>query len=175
MAEQSEKLVNNSELSHEFLSAMSAAATGVTIVSTDGDGGRFATTVSAMCSVSAEPPLLLCCIHGRSPAVEAIKKNEGFCVNVLATHHKEVADNFAGRAQPGKEAWDFEIGEWVKAKSGAPRLSDSVASFDCDIYDVIEAGTHLIFIGQVHHIELNSHQPLIYTARDYHRPVHHAE
>jgi flavin reductase (DIM6/NTAB) family NADH-FMN oxidoreductase RutF len=42
-----------------FLSAMSGAASGVTVVATDGAGGRFGQTVSAMCSVSADPPLVI--------------------------------------------------------------------------------------------------------------------
>ena len=68
-------LVATGTVGAEFLPAMSAAATGVTVVATDGTGGRYAQTVSAMCSVSAEPPLLLACLHGRSPANAAITAN----------------------------------------------------------------------------------------------------
>ena len=38
---------------------------GVTVVATDGEAGRFAVTVSAMSSVSAEPPLVLASIQRR--------------------------------------------------------------------------------------------------------------
>jgi Flavin reductase like domain len=58
-----------------FRSAMRGAASGVTVVATDGPGGRFGQTVSAMCSVSADPPLVLICLHGRSPANDAIAAN----------------------------------------------------------------------------------------------------
>ena len=39
-----------------FIAAMRQAATGVTVVTTDGAAGRRGVTVSAMTSVSAEPP-----------------------------------------------------------------------------------------------------------------------
>jgi flavin reductase (DIM6/NTAB) family NADH-FMN oxidoreductase RutF len=41
-----------------FIAAMGAAATGVSIVTTEGLAGRFGLTVSAISSVSAEPPML---------------------------------------------------------------------------------------------------------------------
>src|SRR5436305_1069653 len=122
-------------VTESFVRAMGGAATGVTVVATDGPGGRAAQTVSAMCSVSADPALVLVCLHGRSPVNDAIDTNRAFCVNVLATQHDHVADTFAGRPWPGKERWDFTCGHWDVAPSGAPRVHDAVASFDCEIHD----------------------------------------
>jgi flavin reductase len=161
------------ELSKQFITAMGQVATGVTVVSTDGAGGRFAQTVSAMCSVSADPPLVLICLHGRSPANEAIVTNGVFCVNVLATQHDHVADTFAGRPWPGKEPWDFTCGHWASARSGAPRIHDAIASFDCSVHDVVDAGTHKVYIGRVSHIEAMDGTPLIYSDRLYHRLIAH--
>ena len=41
--------------SRDFVSAMGLAATGVSVVTTDGPAGRFGLTVSAVSSDSAEP------------------------------------------------------------------------------------------------------------------------
>lgn len=164
-------LVATGTVSAEFLPAMSAAATGVTVVATDGSGGRYAQTVSAMCSVSAEPALLLACLHARSPANAAITVNGVFCVNVLATQHDHVADTFAGRPWAGKDRWDFSCGHWGLAPSGAPRIIDAIASFDCDVEQVIGAGTHMIYIGRVRIVQTTPGTPLIYTARSYYRPA----
>jgi flavin reductase len=158
----------------DFLPAMSATASGVTVVATDGPAGRYAQTVSAMCSVSAEPPLVLACLNGRSPACAAIAANGVFCVNVLATQHDHVADTFAGRPWAGKDRWDFSCGHWGVAPSGAPRIVDSIASFDCEVDRVIEAGTHLVYIGRVRVITVTPGSPLIYTSRSYCRPEHFA-
>ena len=77
-----------------FTSAIAAAATGVTVVATDGRSGRFGQTVSAMCRVSVSPPLVLACLHGRSPVSDAIRANGVFCVSVLGVQHDVVADTF---------------------------------------------------------------------------------
>ena len=160
-------------ITQAFIDAMGGVATGVTVVATDGDAGRFAQTVSAMCSVSAEPPLVLICLHGRSPANDAIVETGVFCVNVLATQHDHVADTFAGRPWPGKEPWDFTCGHWGVAKSGSPKIHDAIASFDCEVHEVVAAGTHKVYIGRVKDVEVEEGVPLIYSSRLYHRPVVH--
>ena len=83
-----------------FTAAIAAAATGVTVVATDGPAGRFGQTVSAVCRVSASPPMVLACLHSRSPVSDAIRANGVFCVSVLGVQHDVVADTFAG---PGRE------------------------------------------------------------------------
>jgi flavin reductase len=153
-----------------FIAAMGKVATGVTVVATDGPAGRFAQTVSAMCSVSADPRLVLVCINSRSPINNAIAKNQSFTVNVLGRQHDHVADTFAGRPWPGKEPWDFSCGEWTNAPSGSPRIADAVASFDCEIHESVEAGTHLVYIGHALDIESHGGDPLIYSAQTYAKP-----
>ncbi|MDJ0357505.1 flavin reductase family protein [Paenarthrobacter sp. PH39-S1] len=154
-----------------FIAAMGAVATGVTVVATEGETGRFAQTVSAMCSVSADPRLVLVCINSRSPINEAIHANGAFTVNVLGSQHDHVADTFAGRPWPGKGPWDFSCGQWEPAPSGSPRIADAVASFDCSIHQMVEAGTHRIYIGLVTNVETHGGDPLIYSAQTYAKPL----
>ncbi|MCG2622510.1 flavin reductase family protein [Arthrobacter sp. I2-34] len=154
----------------EFIAAMGRVATGVTVVSTGGPAGRFAQTVSAMCSVSADPRLVLVCINARSPINAAIREHGVFNVNVLGKQHDHVADTFAGRPWPGKERWDFSCGEWVDAPSGSPRIRDAVASFDCTVHETVEAGTHLVYIGRVTSVDSHEAEPLIYSAQTYAKP-----
>ncbi|WP_030419154.1 flavin reductase family protein [Streptomyces sp. SCSIO 75703] len=153
-----------------FRAAMGAAATGVTVVATGGPLGRFAQTVSAMCSVSEEPPTLLVCVNRRSPLNEAIRAHGTFAVSVLGRQHDHVADTFAGRPWPGKERWDFTCGEWTHAPSGAPRLADAVASFDCAVDTRLTVGTHHIYVGLIHEVTADGGTPLVYSDRRYARP-----
>ena len=83
---------------------MSHAVSGVHIVTTDGPGGRLGLTVSAMVSLSADPPMLLVCINRRSPICNAILANRCFMVNVLSDRQRHVADTFSGRPQAGELA-----------------------------------------------------------------------
>ena len=85
-------------LRDRYLEAMSEAAATVSVVTTDGPAGRAGVTVSAMCSVSADPPTILVCVHHLSPACEAIRENGAFCVNVLGDGQSAISDTFAGRS-----------------------------------------------------------------------------
>jgi len=149
-----------------FTAAMARAATGVTIVTTDGDAGRMGMTVSAFASVSAEPPLLLVCINRRSPLIDSIGANRVFCVNLLSTRQRPLADKFAGRPHAG-EPYSFDDGLWFPKFTGAPTLIGAVAHFDCHVESAHDAGSHRIFIGHVRHADSNNHTPLLYNAREY--------
>ncbi len=89
-------------LSIPFVEAMAAAASGVSIVTTDGPAGRFGLTVSALTSVSADPPLLLACINRKNPISAAITENGCFVANLLAENQVALAKIFAGRPELGR-------------------------------------------------------------------------
>jgi flavin reductase (DIM6/NTAB) family NADH-FMN oxidoreductase RutF len=144
----------------EFLSAMRAAVTGVSIVTTDGAGGRLGLTVSALASVSAEPAILLVCISRRSPLVAAIRANAVFGVNVLGERHASLAEVFAGRT-PSR--FDFGAATWDAGATGVPLLTGAAARFDCLVASTVEAGTHTVLVGDVLAAETGEAPPLAYT------------
>jgi flavin reductase (DIM6/NTAB) family NADH-FMN oxidoreductase RutF len=148
----------------DFLTAMRAAVTGVSVVTTDGVGGRLGRTVSALASVSAEPEMLLVCVARRSPLVEAIRANGVFGVSVLGEHQAAVAETFAGRTPT---RFDFGAGRWDAAATGAPLLAEAAARFDCVVASTVEAGSHTIVIGDVLAASAGAVAPLAYTDGDY--------
>jgi len=156
--------------SGDFVSAMAMAATGVSVVTTDGEAGRFGITVSAVSSVSAEPPMVLVCINRKSPAVAAIAANGRFGVNMLAGHQAGVARTFAGRPDEGAP-YDFATHDWSSGATGLPCLAGAAARFECLIDSAIDAGTHRIYIGRVVSAEAGTLDPLVYAARDFRRPM----
>lgn len=156
------------ETTVNFIAAMGAAATGVSVVTTEGSGGRFGLTVSAVSSVSAEPPMLLACVNRKSPAVAAIDRNGRFAVNVLGLNSKDVAEVFAGRPRDGKP-YDFARHAWEEGATGLPLLIDATASFECEIECSQDAGSHRIFIGRVVNARRNGAEPLVYCNRAFGR------
>jgi flavin reductase len=156
------------ETTANFIAAMGAAATGVSVVTTEGLAGRFGLTVSAISSVSAEPPMLLACVNRKSPTVAAMDQNGRFAVNVLGSNNQEVAEVFAGRPKTGKP-YDFERHAWEEGSTGQPVLSDATASFECEIECSQDAGSHRIFIGRVVNAKRNSAEPLVYCNRAFGR------
>ncbi len=154
----------------DFVDAMRVAVTGVNLVTTDGLAGRFGLTISAMCSVSAEPPTLLACINQKSPMCHAILINRHFCVNVLSTYQHHLARIFSGTSESGS-AYDFGAAEWQHGPANVPRLTDAIATFDCVLEDAQDAGSHRIFIGRVSAATAQKGTPLLYTNRSYGFPL----
>jgi flavin reductase (DIM6/NTAB) family NADH-FMN oxidoreductase RutF len=153
-----------------FTNAMRRAVSGVSIVTTSGDFGRYGLTVSSMTSVSAEPPMLLVCVNKSSIAHDAIAGNRRFAINVLSARQQSLAASFAGSNRHGP-AYDFSSGEWAVSSSGLPQLVNPAAVFECDLDSAVTAGTHSIFIGRVTKAWGADEMPLAYSNREYGVPV----
>ena len=151
----------------DFLEGMSRVAQTVSIVTTGGPAGRAGVTISAMCSVSADPPMVLVCMHHQSRAVPNIQQNKIFCINVLADSMEDFANIFASIASAEEM---FKTGAWETAVTGAPVLRGALASFDCRVGEIHRAGSHFIFLANVEKVILGDGQPLIYGARSYGTP-----
>lgn len=150
-----------------FLEAMRSAVSSVTVVTTDGPGGRAGLTLSAMCSLSADPPAVLVCIHRDSPVLEAIRKNRNFCVNLLGLEHRRIADVFAGRV-PELRQERFACAQWAPGRTGAPMLKDALAALECELAGANPYASHEIVIGRVLDICMRQQDPLLYMDRSYH-------
>ncbi len=153
-------------LRSSFIDGMSRVATSVTIVTTDGGAGRVGLTVSAMSSVTADPPTLLICINRRNPMDTAIRSNGVFGVNALRADQGWVAETFAGRPRRGNP-YDFQAGSWHIEQTGSPLLTGAVAWFDCVLIAAHHVGTHTIAIGRVVASGAESGTPLIYGRRSF--------
>jgi flavin reductase (DIM6/NTAB) family NADH-FMN oxidoreductase RutF len=149
-----------------FINAMSGAVTGVSVVTTEGAAGCLGITVSAVSSVSADPPLVLVCVNRRSPAASAIRENAVFAVSLLATSQVLVSDTFAGRA-PNGSAFDFDCAEWHLGPTGCRLLAGAVSSFDCVVEIAQDAGSHVVLIGRVVHATAGVQEPLAHSRRSY--------
>jgi len=152
-----------------FLAAMRRAASCVTVVATDGGAGRHGCTVSAMSSVSADPPTLLVCIHRESAVAGAIRANGVFSVSLLGSAHRQVSEVFAGRVRT-EIGSKFACGLWGRLKTGAPVLADAPAAFDCRLADTLEVGSHLVAVGRVVATRADpaAASPLVYSNQAYH-------
>lgn len=158
-------------LRSQYIDAMGRAVTGVTVVTTEGEMGRFGQTVSAMSSVSADPPMLLICINQKSPISQAINRHRVFGVNVLRADQRRFAEIFAGRPRRGLP-YDFSEARWDREVTGSPLLAGAIARFDCSLAAAHPAGTHMIFVGNVLAAGTGAGAPLVYGRRSY--GEHHA-
>ena len=126
--------------------AMGGFLTGVTIVTTQAEGGRpTGSAVNAFCALSMNPRLLLVCMDRDSRTLAALRRAGTFCVNILSANQADIVRRFAS-----KEAGDRFAGvPFARRPSGDPVLLDSAAWFDCEVHDLFEGGDHEIVVGRV--------------------------
>lgn len=152
-----------------YRDAMSDVASPVHIVATDGEAGIAGLTVTALSSVSDQPPILLVCVNRASPSAQRFINNGVFSVNTLGAADRALADIFAGRTHEhfGEK---FAHGVWAPGRNGAPLLQSALANFECRLIDMKDVGTHHVFFGAV---ETVAHRPdgagLLYHRRGYAR------
>ncbi len=151
-----------------FIAAMRGAVTGVNVVTTNGPAGRMGLTVSAFASVSADPPTVLICINRASPVAAAVRQNRRFCVNVLSTEQRDLADAFAGRPRMGRP-YDFAAATWTPGVADVPKLAGALAQFECVLSRAIDAGSHVVCFGTVSVATSGEGSALLYRDRQYGR------
>ena len=152
-----------------FIGAMRRVPTSVTVVTTDGPGGRHGATVSAFSSVSADPPTILVCLKSESRIARAVAVNGTLCVNVLPQSGADIARRFAGfdDALVG----DRFDGIDTYGKRGTPPTIDGATVFFCSLTQNIVVGSHLIVVGVVHEVRDGMNEPLAYLAGAFHTVV----
>ncbi|PTW61725.1 flavin reductase/cob(II)yrinic acid a,c-diamide reductase [Breoghania corrubedonensis] len=131
-----------------FRQAMSRLSQQVHVITGIGAKGRCGVTVTAVASVSDDPPTVLFCLNRSSRTFPLFEDAKVFCINTLAGEHVPVADAFAGRGNLDTDA-RFALADWTTMETGAPVLKAALASFDCRVSQVIDMATHRIFFGVV--------------------------
>jgi flavin reductase (DIM6/NTAB) family NADH-FMN oxidoreductase RutF len=147
----------------EFRAALSKFASGVTVVTTkDSKGNLHGITVSAFCSVSLKPPLILICIEKNAGSHNAFDESKLFIINVLREEQMHHSNHFASPLEDKFEGVEIEEGA-----EGIPVLKDTLATLECKLVETCEGGDHTIFIGQIEKAIINEGKPLIYFHGDY--------
>lgn len=155
-------------LSENFRDVLRHFPSGVTIVTIKPYQSEefHGLTVSSFASVSPDPPLILISIDHRTSAYKLMETaGTTFAVNILGHDQMELSNRFAWL----KDEDRFAEGQWDTAVTGAPILRDALAWLDCTIYSRFAAGSHTIYIGEVHAsgVPRPDEQPLVYWNRGY--------
>jgi len=147
-----------------FRKACALFATGVTVATVRApDGTPHGLTVSSFTSVSIAPPQVLICIDYACPFLSYFRLSTNFAVNILSESQRNLSVIFAEKPE-GR----FEGVAWDTGLTGAPLLPDCLASIECRVTTIFEAGDHAIFLGEVLRTESRDGPPLLYFNRDYH-------
>jgi flavin reductase (DIM6/NTAB) family NADH-FMN oxidoreductase RutF len=146
-----------------FRSACSRFATGITVVTVIGkDGLPHGMTANSFTSVSLDPPLILVCIDRKAAMLPRLEEAQYFGINVLSEEQESFSAHFA---RTGTDR--FEGVPWSRGELGVPLLDGVLATYECAVREIVEAGDHRIFIGEVRHLRCFDGKPLIYFGSRY--------
>jgi flavin reductase (DIM6/NTAB) family NADH-FMN oxidoreductase RutF len=147
----------------EFRAALGRFASGVTVVTTkDNSGKLFGITVSAFCSVSLEPPLILVCIEKDAGSHHAFEQSKSFVVNILHEGQQQVSNHFASHLED-----KFSDVEYSSGIGDLPVLTDALVNLECNLKYSYEGGDHTIYVGEVEKVSVRDENPLIYWHGNY--------
>ena len=138
--------------------------TGVTLVTAMDGEDPLAMVIGSFVSVSMDPPLV-----GFLPGKESytwgrMSSSEGFCVNVLSDIQADLSNAFFR-----KDGDPWEATGWQPAEiTGSPAIPSCLASIDCMVHEVVDAGDHWFVMGKVvavSHVDEGS--PLVFLGGKY--------
>ncbi len=132
--------------------------TGVTVVTTlDQHDVPVGFTANSFTSVSLDPPLVLVCIAQSAGLAPVFRRASSFAINILSTDQEATSNSFAR-----KDADRFAKVDWQSKVTGSPVITGCAAWLDCEMYEKIIAGDHIILIGRIKDAEKTLKHPLGY-------------
>lgn len=146
--------------------AMARIGAGVHVATSAWNGRRYGITVTAACSLSAEPPSVLVSINRAASIYPAVLRSGVLCLNVLSAEQEAIARHFGGDCPPHQDR--FAAHDWTAAPSGAPALSRAAATLDTKVEATMSFGSHTAFACSVAAIVLgDTAGGLFYVDRRY--------
>jgi flavin reductase (DIM6/NTAB) family NADH-FMN oxidoreductase RutF len=139
--------------------------TGVAVVtSASAEGELHGMTMSAVTSLSLDPPQFLCCMDRRAKTLAAIESSGAFCIHYLSAEQAHLSSHFARASDNRFRDLTYRVGE-----TGAPILEGVIAYVECELAHILPGGDHSIVIGNAKFGSVPGGHPLAYFHGGYHK------
>jgi flavin reductase (DIM6/NTAB) family NADH-FMN oxidoreductase RutF/DNA-binding GntR family transcriptional regulator len=130
---------------------------GVVVITAIHEGERRGMTVSAVASLSLDPPMIVTCLNAASSTQDVIRRAGAFAVNILADDQEHLAGLFA---RPGTDPFlDLPCEPGI---TGAPILAGALAVLECQIAQEVRGGSHRVLLANVVRASAGEGTPLAY-------------
>ncbi|MCS0638371.1 flavin reductase family protein [Streptomyces sp. LP05-1] len=140
-------------------------ASGVTVITAQGQDGPAGSTASAVTSLSADPPLLLVCLGTASRTLTVIEERGRFAVNLLAESQRARAELFADPRAGSAERF---AGTDHRRVLAVPVLTDALGWSVCVAEDIRRYGDHCLVVGRIAAAHTAAGRPLLWHDRSFH-------
>jgi flavin reductase (DIM6/NTAB) family NADH-FMN oxidoreductase RutF len=147
----------------DFRAALGRFASGITVVTSIDDQGKpHGMTVSAFCSVSLEPPLILVSISKDTGSHYSIAESGKFVVNILSEDQAHISERFAAPIEDR-----FGPTECFESESGLPMIAGALANLECRLRYSYDGGDHTIYVGEIENAAVADGNPLLHFRGSY--------
>ncbi|MBK8007707.1 MAG: flavin reductase [Rhizobiales bacterium] len=113
-----------------FKQSMRLLAGGVCILATNSEGEWCGMTITAVCSLTVDPPSLVACVNRNTGTHQIMSRTKRMSINVLSNDQTDMAELFASstvRGGRGSRAISGSRWRWGSA------LVDALAVLDCEV------------------------------------------
>ncbi len=149
-----------------FKQGMRLLAGGVCIVATNSNGEWHGLTMTAVCSLTMDPPSLVACVNRDAGAYGIMRETLRVSVNVLSHDQTGLAALFSSSNVKGPDRFDEQ--KWTRMASGVPALIEALAVLDCEVIRETEVGQHSAFFCEVKSVRLQpDKKPLVHFNREF--------
>src|SRR5205814_3224919 len=149
--------------SETFRRLLSRFASGIAII-TARDGERdVGMTVSAFCSVSLSPPLVLVCVDRTASMHDLLLRHPKLGISIIGSEHESYSRRFSDK----NETRRFEGAPFRRGVSSVMLLEDATAQMECQLVGHHEAGDHTIFLAEVERGAMGEARPLVHYGGRY--------
>ncbi|MEV4107082.1 flavin reductase family protein [Nonomuraea sp. NPDC049695] len=133
----------------EFTEAMAQLAAGVAVVTVRDGRDDLGVTVSALMSVSLEPPLVLVSLASSGYLNEVLLRQDRWAASLLSSGQAAVASRFATAGRPSARLLLAGTPHHRGAHTDALVVEGGVAALEAETTKVVPAGDHTLFIAAV--------------------------
>lgn len=146
-----------------FRDVLGRFATGITVVAALDGAEPVGFACQSFASLSLDPPLVMLAVGKASTSWPRIERGGRFCVNILAEEQQATCVAL-GRSGADK----FADVPWHTSPHGTVLIDGALATVDCRLATVHEAGDHHIVTGEVVDLAAQENgRPLLYFRSRY--------
>jgi flavin reductase (DIM6/NTAB) family NADH-FMN oxidoreductase RutF len=125
-------------------------------------------TANSFTSVSLNPPMVLWAAAKSSPSLAAFEASEDFVVNVLASDQHHLSRQFATSGSDKFEGVPL-------VRDVPPVIEGTVAHFVCRRSERVDAGDHVVFLGEIVEYDAAGGEPLVFHSGFYRVATRHPD
>ena len=141
-----------------FRSVMSQWVTGISLVTSSDEDLPIGIICNSLASVSLDPLLLLWTVDRNSSSFEHWMRVDHWAVHFLADDQRDLVKQFAQKGGDKFAGVKYELSD-----RGVPLLGNSLVRMECTTWNRMDAGDHVVIVGEVKSFEQRYATPLTFV------------